>query len=74
VTSAKTHSEKQALIAATNQSKQANKAVGLTGQAGWLTGQSGLPNLFRACLLCFVPTTSTFVLLKRMFCKLISVY
>ncbi len=34
VAAAKTHSEKQALEAGTRQSKQANKADGLTRQAG----------------------------------------
>jgi hypothetical protein len=34
VTAAKTHSKKQALVAGTKQSKQANKADGLTRQAG----------------------------------------
>jgi hypothetical protein len=34
VAAAKTHSEKHALVAGTKQSKQANKADGLTKQAG----------------------------------------
>ena len=60
---AKTHTEKQALVAGTKQSKQANKADG-GDQAGRLTWQSGVPNLFHACLLCFVPASSTLILLK----------
>ncbi len=42
-------------------------------KASMLRGQSGLPNLFKACVLCFVPATSTLVLLKWMFHKLICV-
>jgi len=55
VAAVKIHSERQALVAGTKQSKQANKAYGL---ACWLTWQSGLLNLFHACLLCFVLTTN----------------
>jgi hypothetical protein len=60
VAMAKIHSEKQVPVAGTN---KANRP----------TGQSGLPNLFQACLLCFVPPTIALVLLKWMFHKLICV-
>jgi len=60
VAATKTHSEKQMLTTGTKQSKQANKADGLTKQ----TGQLGLPKLLQACLLCFVPSTSALLLLK----------
>ncbi len=66
VAAAKTHSENQALVAGTKQSKQVK-------EAGRLTGQSGLPNLFQACLLCFMSATSTLVLLKWMSHKLIGI-
>jgi len=59
----KTHFEKQALVAGTKQSKQANKA-------DRLTRQSSLSNLFKACLLCFVSATIALVLLKWMFHKI----
>jgi hypothetical protein len=61
IATAKTHSEKQVLVAGTKQSKQANKADGMTRHACRLTGQSGLPNLFQASLLCFVPDTIALV-------------
>jgi hypothetical protein len=63
----KTHFEKQALVAGTKQSKQANKA-------DRPTRQSDLSNLFQACLLCFVPATNAIVLLKWMFHKIICVF
>jgi hypothetical protein len=69
---AKTHSEKQVLVAGTKQSKQANTGR-WAGQADRLTGQSGPPNLFQAFLLCFVQANSILVLLKWMFHKLISI-
>ncbi len=53
--------------------KQADQQGRLADQAGRLTGQSGLPILFQACLICYIPTTSTLVLLKWMFHKLICV-
>ncbi len=59
----KTHSVKQVPVTGTKQSRWAD-------QAGRLTWQSGLPNLFLACLLCFVPVNSALVLLKWMFHKL----
>jgi hypothetical protein len=65
----KTHSEKQVLVAGKQEGQQGRWA----DQAGLLTGQSGLPSLFQAVLLCFVPTTSTLVLLKWMFHKQICV-
>jgi len=49
--------------------KQAGQQGTRADQAGRLTRQSGLPNLFQACLLCFVPATSVLVLLKWMFHK-----
>jgi hypothetical protein len=42
-------------------------------RADRLTGQTGLPNLLQACLLCFVLATSALVLLKWMFHELICV-
>jgi hypothetical protein len=68
VDATKTQSEKQGPAVCTKQSKQASKKDELL--AGRLTGQSWLPNLFQACLLCFVPATSALVLLKWMFRKL----
>jgi hypothetical protein len=65
------HTEKQALVVGTKQSRQANKVDGRwADQAGRLTGQSGLPNLFQASLLCFVPATNI-LWLKWMFHKLV---
>jgi hypothetical protein len=61
--------KKQALITGTKQSKQANKADGLTRWAGW-QGSQGCLNCFQAC---FVPTTSALLLLDWMFHKLIFV-
>jgi hypothetical protein len=51
VAAANTTFEEQPLIAGTKQSRQADKAGRLTRQAGWQGS--------RACLLCFVPATST---------------
>ncbi len=64
VATTKTDFENQVLAAGAKQSKQADKL-------GTLKRQSDLPNLFQVYLLCFVPTTSTLVLLKCMVNKLI---
>jgi len=64
VAATKTHFEKQTLVAGAKQRLEPNNADRKT----W---QSGLPNLYQACLLGFVPATSAIIMLKWMFHKLI---
>ncbi len=63
----------KASISNRHKTKQASQQGKWADKAGRLTRQSGLPNLFQTCLLHFVPATSTLVLLKCMFRKLICV-
>jgi hypothetical protein len=68
------HTEKQALVVGTKQSKQANKSDRLTRQAGWQGNQDCLICIRPACfVLCLLLATSTLVLLKSMFHKLVHV-
>ncbi len=56
-----------------HKTKQAGQQGRRAEQAARLAGQSGLLNLFEACLLWFVPDTSTLVLLKWLFHKLMCI-
>jgi len=56
-----------------HKTKHAGQKSRWADQARKLTGQSVPPNLFQACLLCFMPPMSTLVLLKWMFHNLICV-
>jgi hypothetical protein len=44
-----------------HKTKQAGQQGRWASQAGRLTGQPGLPKLFQACLLCFVPSNSALI-------------